>query len=313
MEYRSLGNTGLDVSVLSFGAASLGSVYRDIDESEGVRTVERALDLGINFIDVSPYYGLTKAETVLGRALAGIDRDRYFLATKAGRYGLDIDAFDFSAARIRASLEESLQRLGVDSIDLFQLHDIEFGSMTTIMEESIPTMQALKEEGKIRFWGLTGLPLGVFTHVLDYATPDTILSYCRYALNDDSLRALLPIFETRGVGVINASPTGMGLLTDRGAPDWHPASALIKQGCQRAAELCASRQVDITKLALQFATSNAAIATTLVGTASVTNIENNVRWVAEPMDLDLLAEVRQVLHPIQGMTWPEGRPENNLL
>jgi aryl-alcohol dehydrogenase-like predicted oxidoreductase len=235
------------------------------------------------------------------------------LATKAGRYGLDIESFDFSATRIRASLEESLARLGVESLDLFQLHDIEFASMETIIEESIPTMQALKKEGKIRFWGVTGLPLGVFTHVLNHATPDTILSYCRYALNDDGLSALLPDLAARGVGVINASPTGMGLLTERGSPEWHPASSTIKEGCRRAVEFCASREVDITKLALQFATSNPAIASTLVGTASVANIENNVRWVSEPMDYDLLAEVREVLHPIQGMTWPEGRPENNLL
>lgn len=311
MEYRSLGNTGLDVSVLSLGAASLGSVYREIDESEGLRTVEVALDLGINFIDVSPYYGLTKAETVLGRALAGIRRDRYLLATKTGRYGLKMPDFDFSPARIRSSLEESLTRLGVDTIDLFQLHDIEFGSLPSIVEDSIPTMQALKAEGKIRFWGVTGLPLHIFRYVLEHTTPDTILSYCRYALNDNSLAELLPTLSERGVGVINASPTGMGLLTNRGSPDWHPASDQIKQVCQQAAEYCAQRNLDITQLALQFATQNPAIATTLVGTASVENIENNVRWISQDLDPDLLAAVREVLAPVQGMSWPEGRPENN--
>ena len=89
MEYRVLGQTGLQVSALGYGASPLGSVFRPIDEAEGIRTVHTAIDLGINFIDVSPYYGLTKAETVLGEALATLPRDGYILATKVGRYGAD--------------------------------------------------------------------------------------------------------------------------------------------------------------------------------------------------------------------------------
>ena len=110
MQYRLLGQTGLNVSILSFGASSLGGAFRDIDEQEGVRTVHKALELGINFIDVSPYYGLTKAETVLGRALVGIPREAYFLATKCGRYGSNICDFDFSATRVIRSVDESLAR-----------------------------------------------------------------------------------------------------------------------------------------------------------------------------------------------------------
>jgi aryl-alcohol dehydrogenase-like predicted oxidoreductase len=82
MHYRTLGQTGLNVSVLSYGASPLGSVFRHTDDAEGIRTVHTALDLGINFIDVSPYYGATKAETVLGQALRDVRRDRYILATK---------------------------------------------------------------------------------------------------------------------------------------------------------------------------------------------------------------------------------------
>src|SRR5712691_1255098 len=122
MEYRPLGKTGLQVSTLGFGASPLGSVFRPIDEVEGIRTVHTALDLGINFIDVSPFYGLTRAEAVLGKALATIPRDRYYLATKIGRYGQN--EFDFSAPRVTASVDESLRRLGVDYVDLIQCHDI---------------------------------------------------------------------------------------------------------------------------------------------------------------------------------------------
>src|SRR5437588_12810561 len=108
MIYRPLGNTGLQVSALSYGASPLGSVFRPIDQTEGIRAVHTAVDLGINFIDVSPYYGLSRAESVLGKALVSIPRERYVLATKVGRYGPD--AFDFSASRVLASLHESLRR-----------------------------------------------------------------------------------------------------------------------------------------------------------------------------------------------------------
>src|SRR3954463_5186356 len=133
MQKRPLGSTGLDVSILSYGASPLGSVFRDVDQDEGIRCVRRALDLGINLIDVSPYYGVTKAETVLGKALQGVPRESYVLATKVGRYG-DAD-FDFPAERVTASVDESLGRLGVDHIDLIQCHDIEFGDLDQVVEE----------------------------------------------------------------------------------------------------------------------------------------------------------------------------------
>jgi len=146
VEYRPLGRTGLNVSKLSFGASSLGGVFRDIDHAEALRTVHVALELGINFIDVAPYYGLTRAETVLGEALQTVDRERYTLATKVGRYG---DAeFDFSAARVVAGLDESLARLGVDHVDLIQCHDIEFGDLDQIVEETLPALQRAKEQGR---------------------------------------------------------------------------------------------------------------------------------------------------------------------
>src|SRR5690554_3008456 len=132
MKTRKLGNTGLDVSVLSFGASSLGSVFRETDEEQSIRTVHAAVDAGINYIDVSPYYGQTKAETVLGKAIRQIPRDKFLLSTKAGRYGEH--AFDFSAKRILSSIEESLTRLQTDYVDILFLHDIEFVPADIIVE-----------------------------------------------------------------------------------------------------------------------------------------------------------------------------------
>lgn len=126
MRYRTLVNTNLEVSILSYGASSLGSVFGKIDENEGMRVVYRAVDLGINLIDVSPYYGLTKAEKVLGQAVRQIPRGKIILSTKAGRYGEN--NFDFSAERINRSVDESLSRLKTDYIDILHLHDVEFGS-----------------------------------------------------------------------------------------------------------------------------------------------------------------------------------------
>src|SRR5438067_1144965 len=160
MEYRLIGKTGLRVSALGYGASPLGSVFRPVEEAEGIRTVHTAVDLGINFIDVSPYYGLTRAEQVLGRALATVPREAYILATKVGRYGAE--EFDFSAARVTASVDESLKRLRVEHLDLIQCHDIEFGSLAQIVEETLPALRRVREQGKVRFIGITGYPLRIF-------------------------------------------------------------------------------------------------------------------------------------------------------
>ncbi|WP_337100953.1 aldo/keto reductase [Paenibacillus sp. YIM B09110] len=301
MQYRALGNTGLNVSALSFGASSLGSVFKNIDEKEGIRTVHEALDQGINLIDVSPYYGLTKAETVLGKALQTVQRDRFILSTKAGRYGEN--EFDFSADRIFRSVEESLARLNTDYIDILHLHDIEFGNIDQIIEESIPALQKLKEQGKIRFTGITGFPLIIFRSVLEQTQVDAIISYCHYSLNNNRLTELLPLLQEKGVGLINASPISMGLLSRQGPPDWHPATEEIKRACLAAAQLCQERGKDLSKLAIQYAIANPAIPTTLVGTANPANIVKNVSWVNEPIDLDLFQDVQQLLRPIHNLSW----------
>jgi L-galactose dehydrogenase len=311
VDYRPLGRTGLNVSILSFGASSLGSVFRETDDAESVRTVHTALDLGINFIDVSPYYGATKAESVLGRALREVSRDRYYLATKVGQYATDDR--DFSAARITQEFEVSCARMGVDYVDLLQCHDIEFADLDQIVHETLPAMLKLKAAGRIGHIGITGLPLKVLRDGLGRAAPgtiDTILSFCHFELNDTSLESLLPRCRVLGVGVINASPTGMGLLTERGAPKWHPAPASIVDACARAVAYCQSVGEDIVKLAVQFSISHPDIATTLVGTANPENIRKNVAYAEAPMDAELLAKVREILAPIHNHNFTRGRPEN---
>jgi aryl-alcohol dehydrogenase-like predicted oxidoreductase len=301
MKYRKLGNTGLEVSILSYGASSLGSVFRDINEREGIKTVHEAIDLGINLIDVSPYYGLTKAETVLGKALTNTPRDQYLLSSKAGRYGEN--EFDFSKQSILTSVEDSLKRLQTDYLDFLFLHDIEFGSFEEVIEEGIPALQLLKEQGKIRYFGVSGLPLTIFEKVLDQIDLDVILSYCHYSLNDQSLLDIIPLLEEREVGLINASPLSMGLFGTRGVPDWHPASEEIKLACQQALAHCEEKGENLSKLAIQYSTSHERIPTTLVSTASMKNIQNNIKWIDEPINEELLEEVLEILVPIHNKTW----------
>jgi len=311
MHYRRLGRTGLKVSTLSFGASSLGGVFHEVDEAEAVRTVHTALDLGVNFIDVSPYYGATKAETVLGRALRGVARSRYLLATKVGQYGEG--EFDFSAARVTRSLDESCARLGVDYVDLLQCHDIEFADLDQIVGETLPALARLRAAGRIGHIGITGLPLKIFPAVIGRAggeVVDTVLSFNHYALNDISLSELLPYFAERGVGVINAAPTGMGLLTARGVPAWHPAPPSIVAGCRQAVDFCRAQGVDIVQLAIAYAVANPAIATTLVGTASAQNMAKNVAYAEKPPDPWLLEQVLELLRPIKNHNFTRGRLEN---
>lgn len=309
MRYNELGRTGLRVSALGFGASPLGHVFGPINEDEGVRAVREALDLGINFFDVSPAYGETVAETVLGRALHGVERTSYVLATKVGRYG-KVD-FDFSPERVRRSVDESLKRLGSDFVDLMQCHDIEFGDVDEIISETLPALTQLQAQGKVRHIGVTGYPLGVLRRVADAYPVDSVLSYCHLTLADQTLDRSLPYFHDRGVAVINASPLAMGALTTRGAPSWHPAPPDVLGACSRAAALCASRGSDLAKLALQFSVSAPGPASTLFGSADPRNVQQNVRWVEEPMDDELLTDVLSILRSVRDVTWPSGRPEND--
>ena len=309
MEYRTLGKTGLKVSALSLGGSSLGGVFRRVEEAEAVRTVHTAFDLGINFVDTSPLYGVTKAETALGKALKGVPRDRYVLGTKTGRF--DQDVFDFSAARTKASVDESLKRLGVDYVDLIQAHDIEYRSLDQVIEDTLPALREVQKAGKARFIGITGFPLKIFRYVLAHADVDVFLTYCHYTLWDTSAVDLAAEMEGKTLGVINAAALGMGLLTRHGPPPWHPATAEIKSVCARVVEHCATRGIDIAELAVQFAVANSRFHTTLVGTADPEEVRRNVQAVERPMDRSLLEEVQELLAPIRNQTWIVGRPENN--
>ena len=307
MIYRELGDTGLNVSVLSFGASSLGGVFHDFEESKGLEAVYTAIEMGINLIDVSPYYGFTKAETVLGKALQNIDRSKYFLSTKVGRYGTDIEkTWDYSGHRAIESIHESMERLNVDYIDLISVHDVEFADASQVINETLPALWELKEAGIVGHVGITGLPLPILKQITAEAGEgmiDTVLNFCHYSLNDDALTDDIEFYKSNGVGIINASPLGMGLLSERKTPIWHPASEEIKTACRNAANHCKSKGYRIEQLAIKYAVDHPDIATTLVSTTNRNNIRKNVEWALAPQNEELLAEVLDILAPVHRETW----------
>lgn len=309
MEYRKLGRTDLHVSVLGFGASPLGDVYGAVDEGEARRAVHLAIDQGINFFDVSPYYGSTLAETRLGQFLRG-KRGQVVLATKCGRYGTGL--FDFSAQRITASVEESLRRLQTDYVDLLQAHDVEFGDVQQIIGETIPAMRQLQERGKARFIGITGYPLATLVRIAEAVSVDTILSYCRYNLmTTDMDNILTPIAREKEIGLINASPLNMGILTECGPPAWHPAPLEVRHAGARAAEFCRLRGKNISDLALRFALDHPFVSSTLVGMSTPTQVEKNLQLLQRVSDQALVHDVQALLAPVFNFVWQSGRPENS--
>lgn len=298
----------MKVSNLSFGASSLGGVFHSIKENDGIDAVITAVENGINFIDVSPYYGHLKAETVLGKALKLIPRDKYYLSTKVGRYGKDgVNYWDYSAKRATESVYESMERLNVDYIDLINVHDIEFTELQKVAEETLPALVELKKKGIVGHVGITDLQPENLKWVIEHSeegTVESVLNFCHYCLNDELLVDFLDFFEERGIGVINASPLSMGLLSERGAPDWHPAPEALKEACTRAAQYCKEKGYPIEKLAVQYSTSlNPRIATTLFSSANPQNVLKNIQFVNEPMDEQLVKEVKAIIGEQMGARW----------
>jgi L-galactose dehydrogenase len=308
MLYQSLGKTGLTVSKVGFGCAPLGNQYGDIDDREAIRAVQTAVDSGITFIDTSPYYGRTLSETRLGKALVG-RREHIVLATKGGR--IDRDEFDFSYDGIIQMCEASLKRLQTEWIDVYQLHDIEFGDKAQIVNEAIPALHKLKADGKVRFIGVTGFPLPLLREMVETQTLDVTLSYSHYNLLNQSLNEVLaPAVKTRGMGLINASVTNMGLLTDQGPQPWHPAAAQVKALAAAAAVYCRQHGTPIAQLAIQFALQNPLVDTTLLGTRTEAELRQSLRLLEQKLDVELVTAVLAILEPVANATWPSGRPEH---
>ena len=220
--------------------------------------------------------------------------------------------WDYSAERVTRSVYESMERLGIDYIDLINVHDIEFqaalpGGLQKVADETLPALVKLRDEGVVRHVGITDLQPENLQWVIDHVEPGTVesvLCFCHYSLNDDMLTDYLDYFEERGIGVINASPFSMGLLSSRGAPDWHPAPESLRNACKRAAEYCAAQGYPIEELAIQFAVSlSPRIATTLFSSASPANVLRSISYVEKPIDWQLVEKVKEIIGDQQRVRW----------
>lgn len=309
MTRRPLGRTGLTLPALSFGASSLGQEFRPVDLNEALESVRVALDLGMNFIDTSPFYGRGMSECLLGVALRGVPRESYLLGSKLGRYASN--HFDFSAKRVVESVDVSLLRMGVDHLDIMLCHDIEFVEMSQIVQETLPALRKLKQDGKVKFIGISGYPMHIFRYVLDQTDLDVILSYNHYTLQNTMLADLVPYLKEKGVGIMNAAPFSARLLTNAPLPLWHKATPEVRAVAAKAAKHCTDRGVDIAQLALQFSLDNEDMATCIVGSANPSNVRKWAEWAAAPIDRRLLDEVLEILRPIHNWFYIEGRSENN--
>jgi L-galactose dehydrogenase len=312
MKTRPLGNTGIEMPILSFGASSLGAEFRKITLDEAMLSTKTAIELGMNFIDTSPFYGRGMSEIMLGLGLRGIPRDSYLLGTKLGRYS-DVH-FDFSPKRVEESVHVSLQRLGTDYLDVLLLHDVEFVPLAQIWEETMPAVLKLKKQGKVRAIGFSCYPMKTFHTVLDHVENeiDCVLSYNQYTLqNTVFTENLLPRLQAKGIGAMNAGPFSARLLTNAPLPEWLKEPEQVKEAARAAARLCESRGVDIAQLALQFSCEHPGLPTTIAGSANPVNIRKWAEWLEQPIDQALLADVMTFFEPVKNLGHLEGLPENN--
>ncbi len=312
MKTRPLGKTDIELPVLSFGASSLGAEFRSITMAEAMQSTRTALDLGMNFIDTSPFYGRGMSEIMLGLGLKDVPRDSYIIGSKLGRYS--DRHFDFSAKRVEESTHISLQRLKTDHLDIMLLHDVEFVPLTQIWEETLPALIKLKEQGKVRAIGFSCYPIKTFNTVLDQVEDqiDCVLSYNRYTLQNTSFATeILPRLLAKNIGAMNAGPFSARLLTNAELPEWLKEPDSVKQAARDAAKLCADHGVDIAQLAVQFSCEHPDIATTVAGSANPQNIFKWAEWLAAPIDRGLMAKVLAIFEPVKDLGHNEGLPENN--
>jgi L-galactose dehydrogenase len=310
MNQKRLGKTNINVSALSFGASSLGGVFHEVDENEAIATVKAALDAGINYFDVAPAYGATRSETVLGKALKGVDRSRYYLSTKIGKYtapgAYGADTLDYSRAGIRSSLDESAARLSTDYFDMIYIHDIEYQNRKHTewaMTEGFAAVQELIREGRVGGVGFGIYPIDLWQRILRDMPVDAVLIHNHYCLNDNRLLELMPLAQQNDVGIVNASPYASGLLTDRGPADWHPSTAEDRAVFRKAAEFCRTHGTSISKIAFQFASQNPDIPTTMFSTANRESLKRSLQWYAEPLDHGMVAALREILLPVRNKDW----------
>lgn len=320
-----LGRSGLEVTRLGFGTASIGGLYSAIDADAAVATVERAWELGIRFFDTAPLYGYGEAERRLGEVLATRPRDEFVLSTKVGRLvrrvdeigpGADVDrqaigdhedafyersepvriVFDYSADAVRRSIEESLVRLGVDRIDVALIHDPDTHWEAAI-GEAFPALAQLRDEGVVRAIGVGMNQAPMLARFAREGDFDVFLVASRYTLLDQTAAdELLPLCLERGIAVLAAGVMNTGLLAEPrpGARyDYGAAPPAMIERAQRLASICARHGVALRDAAIQFPFAHPAITSLVTGVRSIQHLEEYPAAMATSVPDGLWADLKE--------------------
>ena len=198
-----------------------------------------------------------------------------------------------------------------DYLDIILCHDIEFVDMKQIWEETIPELQKIKQEGKIKHIGVSGYPMKIFREAAANSEIDVILSYNHYTLQNTMLLDIVDEMKSQGIGVMNAAPFSARLLTNAPLPVWHKATDEVREVCKKAADHCTAAGVDIAQLALQFSIANPEMTTCITGSANPNRVAQWCEWLEKPLDEQLVNEVQDILKPIHNWFYVECLPENS--
>jgi D-threo-aldose 1-dehydrogenase len=307
-----LGRGGLRVSALALGTAPLGNLFAPVAEEDAAATVGSALEAGLTYVDTAPHYGLGLAERRLGRLLAGVPRDRFVVSTKVGRLvrplapgeTADPEGFadspparrvwDLSGDGVRRSLEESLERLGLDRVDILLLHDPDDHEREAY-EQAVPALIGLRDQGVVTAIGAGMNQAEMLTRFVRDLDIDVVLVAGRYSLLDQrALAELLPTCAARGTAVVVGGVFNSGLLADPrpGATfDYAPAPPELVDRAARLAEVCARHGTPLRAAALAFPFGHPAVTSVLVGARSAAEVKDAVACFEWPVPGELWAEL----------------------
>jgi D-threo-aldose 1-dehydrogenase len=319
-----LGRSGLSVTRLGFGAASIGGVFDEVREADGLATIERAWELGVRYFDVAPLYGYGTGERRIGLSLAGRDRDDFVVSTKVGKLvrrvdevdpGADVDrdafgdrrdadptqdsgfrvVFDYSRDGILRSIDESLVRLGLDRLDILYLHDPD-DHWEAAIGQAYPTLHRLREEGVVGAIGAGMNQSAMLTRFAREGDFDVFLVAGRYTLLDqDALAELLPTCLERNVAVVVGGVMNSGILAapaQTGRFNYKPPPAEIVERARRLAAVCEHHDVPLKAAAIQFPLAHPAVASVVAGVGRVDHLEEYPVFMREAIPAALWAELR---------------------
>ncbi|MGP3984900.1 aldo/keto reductase [Streptomyces sp. KR80] len=331
MRRNRIGRSGVEVTELSFGAAGIGGLYTEVAEEAAAAAVDAAWDAGIRFFDTAPHYGLGLSERRLGAALRTRRRAEYAVSTKVGRLlvphdgggddlanGFAVPAthrrvWDFSADGVRRSLEASLERLGLDRIDIAFLHDPDdFADQA--FREAYPALERLRAEGTVGAIGAGMNQSAMLTRFVSETDVDAVLLAGRYTLLDQSgLDELLPAAAGRGTSVVIGGVFNSGLLADPrpGARyDYADVPAPVLERALSLAAVTGRHGVPLRAAALQFPYGHPAVASVLVGARSAQEVEDAVAMLGESLSDALWDELRNEGLLCSGVPVPAGERES---